>query len=469
MRPAPRGLPPTKDKATAVNQTLPPPAPPHIAVIGAGLSGLATAWYLQTSGYAVTVFEAHSHVGGVLSSVQAGAYLLEQGVDAMQVDARTAALLDALDLEAVCQTVPLPRRKCDILKDGRYQTLPTGPLSTAFGGFFSRQAKWRIASEPLRRHSPLRTPVEAPDTVGAFFRHRLGKEITDYAIAPLLAMYLAADPDTLLMPLTLPELVATDAAQHAIVPQLIPPLDALSSLNGGMAMLPEALAGQLKVRTHAAVNALIRRPEGRWCVVAGQWVQAVDAVVLALPAPAAAGLLRPHWAHAAAAIGAIHYAPLALIHRAYKRQDIGHALNSMGGFNPPVEHAFALGTVFASSMFTGRAPHDEVLLTTRVGGMLAPQRAHLADAVLTRFLDAELHTHLGIQAAPVFERITRHPAAMPQGDAQMLLAASWLPTLANDRLFVAGNWVGGTSVSACLARGQTLTETIHAALSAFKV
>jgi len=184
-----------------------------------------------------------------------------------------------------------------------------------------------------------------------------------------------------------------------------------------MQTLIDALTGALPdVLVDTAATLVERTRDGCFRVEAGgsEAVQiASRAVVLAVPAPVAADLLRDHVPDAANALGGVLYAPVASVASLYPRFAVAHALDGFGFLVPRVEQRRILGSLFSSSMFEGRAPEGKVLLTTFLGGRRQPEIALQSADDISRIVDGELTDLLGADR-PIDTAVTRWTAAIPQ-------------------------------------------------------
>jgi oxygen-dependent protoporphyrinogen oxidase len=239
------------------------------------------------------------------------------------------------------------------------------------------------------------------------------------------------------------------------------PRSVLFNFGEGMAAWPRAYAralGPERLWVGAAATAL-RPAFGGWQldVRRGQETLTVqaDAVVLAAPAYGSAGLLEGLDARAAAALRAIPYAPMAVVHLGYRREQVAHPLDGFGLLCPAVERRQVLGILWPSSLFPGRAPEGAVLTASFIGGARLPQLAALGDDQLTAVARAEHEAILGARGAPLLAHVTRWPRAIPQylaGHGALLaeierLEAAW------PGLHLIGSYRDGISVEKCWRRG----------------
>lgn len=453
-----------------------------VVVVGAGISGLTAAYRLQGRGATVEVLDAGKVPGGVMSTRRRDGCLYETGpnstldttplIDTLFADLGIAA--ERTDANAVAATR-------FIVRNGRLVALPTSPRAFLTTPAFSLGAKLRLLREPFVR--PLPPSVE--ESIAAFVRRRLGAEFLDYAIDPFVAGIYAGDPERISVPAAFPRLAALEQKYGSLIkgqilgarerrknPEQAKNVARTFSFKSGMQTLPAALARALaRIETGVNVRRVVRGNDGTFVVegVHGNApiVRRARAVVLAVPAHPAAGIVASLAPSAASALMAIDYAPVAIVASAYRRADVAHSLAGFGFLVPRREDRVMLGTLFSSSMFPGRAPDGTVLLTTFVGGRRNPERVILPDDVLARDVAAELGALVGAGPAAQWHEIVRWPQAIPQydlGHLDRLLKLAEAETAIPGLRFCA-NYRGGVAVGDCIKSAHAVAETVHAFLS----
>ncbi|WP_242928480.1 protoporphyrinogen oxidase [Pontibacter vulgaris] len=436
-----------------------------VAIIGAGISGLALAHYLQKLGVPYDLFEASEHVGGNIRTLQVKGYLLEAGPNALQMSDELEELIQELKLED--EVMPAASVCSDrfILRNGSYHKLPTSPLSFLSNKFFSRKTKKRILKE---REVPPAT--FAYETVSQFFERRFGREVVDYAVAPLVTGAYAGDPEQLLVAKALPKLKELETKYGSVLKGLAQLnsnlLQNTFSFKDGMHTLPNAIAGKL-VSLHTGHQVeIITRNQGKYIVSChsngDHDTEEYDMLVLALPAHRAAELLHYTFPGMAAALQNINYPPMAVVHMVYNRSDVPHPLDGFGALNPKVEAPFTAGSIWTSSLFDGRCRPHEVMFTTFVGG--AQYAAHAQkeqDEVLTE-VHRELCEKYKIKAdKPVFQHAHVWQHSVPQYDLYIEDAHLMAEQLEPEGLFIAANWQSGVSVNNCISYAKELANKIN--------
>jgi protoporphyrinogen/coproporphyrinogen III oxidase len=452
-----------------------------VLVIGAGISGLTAAFELQHRGFSVEVIDAAERAGGVIGTAREQGFLCERGPNSIldttplinQLLERLGILDERIDMN--------PRAsKRYVLKRGRLMALPMSPPAFVVSPLFSPAAKLRLLREPFIP----RAPVSSEESVAEFVRRRLGRAFLDYAIEPFVAGIYAGNPDELSVRAAFPRLHALEQRYGSLLKGQIrgarerkargeqsKHVAKSFSFRNGMQTLTDALAaasGSIQLERRAA--ALYRCDDGRIGVETqsrdGDIQIRAGAVVLAVPADAAAALVAAFLPDAAAALDAIPYAPVASVVRAYDRSAVVHALDGFGFLAPRVEKRRILGCLFSSSMFAGRAPPESVLVTTFVGGRRNPDLALQSEDDIERNVSDELVQLIGARGAPVLSTVTRWRRAIPQytlGHLERVRRATEAePALPG--LFLCASWRGGVAVGDCIRSAHETAERITAFL-----
>ncbi|MBL0143037.1 MAG: protoporphyrinogen oxidase [Betaproteobacteria bacterium] len=459
------------------------PAALDVLVIGAGISGLATAFGLSRRGLSVQVLDAAAKPGGVIGSIRREGVLYETGPNsALDTTPLIGELIEAAGVAS--ERVPASEISNTrfVVKNGRPVALPMSPGSFLATPLFSTMAKMRLVLEPFIS----RQPADQEEVIAHFVRRRLGREFLDYAIEPFVAGIYAGDPERLSVPAAFPKLHALEQRYGSLILGAI--LGARErrkraetakntaksfSFRNGMQTLTDALARDVgRVTLGAKVVALSHLPDGSFVVVFdkdGETLQRhARAVVLAVPAGEAARLAYPLAPDATRALQEIEYPPVTVVASAYRRDDITHSLGGFGFLVPRVEKRNVLGTLFSSSMFDGRAPEGTVILTNFVGGRRNPELAAADEEMLVEKVASEHRTLLGARAPALWNAVTRWPRAIPQYELGHLgrIAKVAQAEKAVPGLRFCANYRGGVSVGDCIANAHATAESLGAWLSA---
>ncbi len=447
-------------------------------ILGAGISGLTCAWHLQRAGWEVTVLEAGRGIGGAILSHADGPYLAEAGPNTLMLnDRRVQTLINDLNLSKengeLVEANPESRKRF-LASGGHFHPVPMSPLSLWKTSLLSGKGKRRLLAEPFIR-APHPYPEE--ESLADFVRRRLGPEVLERMVQPVISGIFAGDPERLSVTGAFPLLHELEHGYGSLLrgmlkreksPDAIP--KQLISFRRGLQSLPEALGRDLgsSVRTGSRVESMTPDGDGNWTiryeqdgapgVSSGKLIAAVPAHVLSgLPWP---GDLSTHLAP----FNRIEHPPLVSVSFAFKREVVPHPLDGFGGLVPSTEKQPVLGILFLSTLFPGRCPEDEVLLTMFLGGRLAPENASGPEAELFKKCAGVLHRYLGIEAEPTFRFIYPWEQSIPQPELGHGSRLKILDQLEADHagLHFLGNYRGGVSLGQCLISADELAKNIEA-------
>lgn len=460
---------------------------PRVAVIGGGITGLAAAHrLLELSPHlSVKLFDAGARLGGVLQTERHNGYLVELSADNFITNVPWGIdLCRRLGLEEQLLRTRESQRRASVVRRGKLAPVPLGFQLLAPSRLWpvvrspllSWRGKLRLLCEPLIR----RRRDTTDESLASFARRRLGREAFERIVQPLVAGIYTADAERLSMAAALPRFVETERQSGSLVRAAWQSrnrdgADAAGARYGlfvaprdGMSSLVEALWRRLDqhgVERGGRVNELARVGE-RWEVKAGDQSESLDAVILALPAHAAAELLRRVSAELSGGLAEIPYAGSAIVVAAYDRRQIDGELDGFGFVVPAMERRPILAASYSSGKFDGRAPAGRVLIRVFLGGAEHPEQLDLDDAALVELAQANLAELLGVRGAAELTRVVRWPLSMPQYHVGHLglvdrierLAAAW-PSLA-----LAGNAYHGVGVPNCIHSGEQAAERILATI-----
>ncbi|MFF0079535.1 protoporphyrinogen oxidase [Streptomyces canus] len=459
----------------------------RVVVIGAGIAGLAAAHRLAQRGARVTVLEASDRVGGKLLPGEIAGARVDLGAESM-LARRPEAVALAREVGLDDRLQPPATATASIWTRGALRPMPKGHVmgvpgtAQALAGVLSEEGLARIEQDA---ELP-RTEVGDDVAVGAYVAARLGREVVDRLIEPLLGGVYAGDAYRISMRSAVPQLFQV-AQTHTSLTEGVREIQARMAANqqtgpvfmgieGGVGTLPLAVADSVRARggeivTGAPVTELRREPSGGWRVVAADRVLHADAVVVAAPAPAAAGLLRAEAPEAATELDTVEYASMALVTLAYRRSDT--ALPAGSGFLvPPVDGRTIKASTFASQKWGWIADEnpDVVVLRTSVGRYGETKILERDDTALVDVSRHDLREATGLDATPLDTRVTRWTDGLPQYPvghharvARIREHVAKLPGLA-----VCGAQYDGVGIPACIASAYAAVDQIQGDLTAVR-
>lgn len=454
-----------------------------IIVLGAGISGLTTAFTLQKRGRDVLVLEKADRVGGAIRSWRENGPLIEAGPNStLETTPLLTELIRDLGIEGAKMYANESSSKRFILRGGELMELPMSPGAFLGTKLFSTAAKLRLFREPFIGPSP----ADANETVADFVRRRLGDEFLDYAINPFVAGVYAGDPGTLSVRAAFPKLFELEQKYGSLIKGQIRGAKErkrsgeaektkarMFSFVDGMETLPAALGRALgRVETGVTVTRITKRSEGGFALEAssadGTREYSCDALVLGTPAYAAGALARELAPGLDAQLDAIPYPPVAVVITVFRPQAGMHPLDGFGFLIPAKENRDILGTIFTSTIFGDRTEAGTALLTSFVGGARQPANALLPDDEIAALVLREQSSLLGTPAVPVYRHVTSWERAIPQYTMGHLDRVARVEAAERDvpGLFFCANYRGGISVGDCVKAAHRSADEIAAFLAA---
>jgi protoporphyrinogen/coproporphyrinogen III oxidase len=400
----------------------------RVAIVGGGLTGLATAWHLRDD-VEVTLFEASDRLGGEIRTVDFAGAPTDLGADAFlarQPEAerlvRAVGLGDDLVAPAASQVHLWVGGELRPLPQGTVLGAPTDLAAVARSGVLSSGGLARAAIEPLLPRRRVVGDRSVADLVG----ERFGPEVVDVLVEPLLSGVYAGATDRLSAQAAAPSIWAAAGAERSLTAGLRAhrrrtagdTRPVFLTVRGGLRRLVDALAAPLAGRIQLGTAAVAVAPAADgWEVTtdAGATV-AADHVVLAVPAAVAARLLAPHAPQVARELLGIRTASVAVVALAYDRADAAHAPEGSGFLVPRAEGRLIKAATWTSRKWPHHATRDRFVLRASVGRIDDRRALDLDDDTLGERVDAEVRWATGITAPAVERRVVRWEDALPQYD-----------------------------------------------------
>lgn len=443
-----------------------------VVVIGGGIAGLTTAYYLRKHGIRVTLVEKEQAVGGVMRTAlkENDRYLVEYGPNTFPASARdVVGLARELSIDSHIIRARVPEKRY-VVRRQKLALVPKGPLSFLTSHALSPWGKCRLLCEPF-----IHSRAQEDESLAAFFRRRAGNEVLEGLVDPFVSGVYAGDPEQLSTRSVFPLLLEFEETYGSVLKGLmkqshLPRAGGLLSFRWGMGTLPARLEEVLRhhVETGVSIESVTRLPDGQLSVrvEAPHRTLEADAVVLATPAWVTARILAPMIPAAIAPLMGIPYAPLVVCHTAFARHMVASSLNGFGFLVPRRERMRLLGSIFSSSLFEGRAPADMVLFTSFLGGAIDARAIELEDHEVVSYVTDALEKTLALSHEPNFVSIRRIAQAIPQytiGHADRLRAVAHAVS-EHPGVFLTGNYLHGTSVASTIKHARLVADDVLAHL-----
>jgi len=347
----------------------------RVAIIGAGITGLTTAFYLKKAGIPFTIFEKSDKIGGVMQSKSDGTFLYETGPNSGVIaQAEMAELFEDLKDKCEIELANDASEKRLIWKNGHWKALPSGLISAVTTPLFKFTDKLRVLGEPFRKKG--NNPNE---DLASLVKRRLGQSFLDYAIDPFILGIYAGDPSYIVPKYALPKLYNLEQDYGsfiggAIKKSRIPKTEAdkkanrkIFSSKGGLTKLISALVeeiGKENIITETEVEVL----NNSFALKVNGKKEQFSEVVFTGTATKLSSLMPFLEKDLLAPIESLHYAKVVEASIGFKIWE-GIKLDAFGGLVPYREDKNILGVLFMSSLFKNRAPEGGALFTIFSGGI----------------------------------------------------------------------------------------------------
>lgn len=442
-----------------------------IVVIGAGLTGLSTAFELQRLGRDVVVLEKQSRVGGQIQTFTENGFTFESGpntgvVSYPEVTELFNSLGNACELEVARES----SKRRMIWKENSFHALPSGPLSAISTPLFSLSDKFRILGEPWRKKG-----TDPNESVGSLAQRRLGKSFYEYAVDPFVSGIYAGDPMKLTTKYALPKLYNLEANYGSFIRGSIAKAkqpkterDKLAtkkvfSVTGGLERMTEALAQGLEIITGATDIRVQPLEKGRWSITYGAEELRCNKVITTVGAYALPQLLPFIEEEEMKKMSGLFYAPIIQVSLGVKDAH-GLDIPAFGGLVPSKEGKRVLGILFPSSCFQNRAPEGGALYSYFIGGARHTDYLQKTDDEIREIALEAFHSMLKYPAGmePDLLRIFRHTHAIPQYWSDSGLRFQTIEKLQQQYpgLILAGNMRDGIGMGHRIHQGLSIAHSI---------
>lgn len=444
----------------------------EIVVIGAGLTGLSTAFHLHRQGRDVVILEKADRVGGQIHTYHENGFTFESGPNTGVVSFPEVAELFQM-LEGSCQ-LEIARESSKrrlIWKGNRFHELPCSPVSAITTPLFRLSDKFRILGEPWRKKG-----TDPDEPVGALAARRLGKSFYEYAVDPFVSGVYAGDPMKLTTRYALPKLYNLEAnygsfIRGAIAKAKEPKTDRdrlatkkVFSAVGGLQRLVEALSKDLRIITSANNLKVMPTADGQWsCTYNGTEEIVCRKVVTTVGAYALPALLPFIPEAQMQKMSNLFYAPIIQVILGVKNAR-GLNFPAFGGLVPSKEQKRVLGILFPSSCFEQRCPDGGALYSYFIGGARHTDYLQKSDDEIREITLEAFHSMLKYPAdmQPDLLRIFRHEHAIPQywSDSGERFATIEALQQQYPGLILAGNMRDGIGMGNRIHQGATIASSI---------
>ena len=449
-----------------------------IVVIGAGISGLTTAYLLFKEGYDVIALEQNDKVGGSIETVSAEGFLFDRGPNSgLETTPLIQQLVKDLNLEDQFVYANREGNKRYILRDEHLHALPMSPPAFFKTKLFSNKAKLRLFAEPFIG----RSKDGYYQSIAEFVNRRLGKEFLDYAINPFVAGVYAGRPEELSVKSAFPKLYALEEDYGGLIIGSIRSIRKrkkskevskqsakMFSFKDGMKILPESMAEKLgsRISTNAEVTSIRKTGDGSFGVTYRDGKQNItllaDVILSTVPAYKAAELFSQLDDDLVKHLNQIYYPPVLVLYLVYEKNVVGQPLDGFGFLIPEKEQKSFLGAIWSSVIFPNRSDDTKAAFTLFIGGS---RDAGFVDDVEQLVIDRarrEFEIIMKISAEPVLTAKRFWPKAIPQYNLGYVEHENFFDHFEKDNkgIILSGNYRGGISIGDCIKNSELVAQKI---------
>jgi protoporphyrinogen/coproporphyrinogen III oxidase len=458
----------------------------EVLIIGGGISGLATAYLcaMQSPGNS-ELWESSDRLGGTIGTDRIDGYSIDWGPNGfLDREPLTLRLVDDLGLRDQLEPANPKSEKRFIVKNGRLHPVPLSPGKMLATGLLRPMEKARVFCEPF---IPGRKN-DGEESVFDFAARRIGRAAAETFVDPMVSGVFGGLARELSLPACFPVMREMEMRYGSLVKAMIArqlekrrtqkktggaasktggpagPGGHLTSFKTGLDVLAHCLGkklGSIVKKNQTAVR-IHRRVDG-WDIVDqnGKTTRARQ-VVIACPTYAAAPMISDFDRELSEAFNSFPYAPIIVVASGHRRGDVVHPLDGFGFLIPRSQKLRTLGSIWTSSIFSGRAPEGYVQFRSMLGGAGDTSVTGLSDEQLWDTLKRELDPLIGIRNEPHLLQVYRWERGIPQFTLGHRERRTRLERLLERHpgLFVVGNAYYGVSLNECVKMAFRISERV---------
>lgn len=449
----------------------------EIVIIGAGITGLSTAYWLKKDGFKVKILEASNQVGGNIKTEKHQNFVFDTGPNSgLETTPLIKQIVDELNLQDEFVYANKESNKRYILRDNVLHPLPMNPKDFITTKLFSTSGKFRVLLEPFIGKSK----DGYYQSVAEFVRRRLGQEFLDYAINPFVSGVFAGDPENLSVKSAFPKLYRLEEVYGGLFKGMIKGAKerkqraekskqsaAMFSFRNGMSVLTNRLGEFLKdeiLLNHQLTK--VQKVDDRILINAvedgNEKVFETKSVLFTIPAYSTAEILRELDGYLHNHLITIYYPPVLVLNVIYRKDKIGQPLDGFGFLIPEKEKKSFLGAIWNDSIFPNRGDQDFASFTIFVGGA---RQAKIFENDLNELINqvlSEFEQIMKITIKPESIKYKFWEKAIPQYSLGYIEKENAINQFEknNKGIFLGGNYRGGISVGDCIKNSKIHFERL---------
>lgn len=448
-----------------------------VTILGAGISGLATAHWLEKDGYDVTILEQNSEAGGAMQTKVVDDFLIDFGPNSgLETTPKIREIVNEIGLANEMIYANEEGNIRYILKNNKLLALPTSPIKFLRTKLFSVQAKLRILKEPFIGKSQ----DGYYQSIAEFVERRLGKEFLDNAIDPFVSGVFAGDPTKLSVKSAFPKLYRLEEVYGGLIKGMFKGAKErkrsneeskqsakMFSFKYGMQSFPKAIAKNIKGRIfyNCIIENIVKNNNKVIVELEQNGIKGKitsDALISTIPSHRLVKISHMFDSELTKHLNEIYYPPVLVLFLGYEIKSITQKLDGFGFLIPSKENKKFLGAIWSSTIFKNRAPKDKAAFTIFVGGARNPEfKVSDVDEKITEVLK-EFHEIMGIKTQPILLQWKFWNKAIPQYNLGYVEHENYFDQFEknNPGIFLSGNFRGGISVGDCIKSSYANFEKV---------
>lgn len=448
-----------------------------ITILGAGISGLATAHWLEKEGFEVTILEQNDIPGGAMDTKFKDGFLIDFGPNSgLETTPKIKEIVTDVGLSDEMIYANEEGNIRYILKNNELIALPTTPVKFLKTKLFSTSAKIRLMKEPFVGKSK----DGYYQSIAEFVERRLGKEFLDNAIDPFVSGVFAGDPKNLSVKSAFPKLYRLEEVYGGLIKGMIKGAKErkqrneeskqsakMFSFKNGMQSFPKAIANKMNgnifyncsilniVKENSKINIQIDI-KGKTGIITS------DVLLSTIPSYRLSKLIDSLDSNLSKHLNEIYYPPVLVLYLGYEKGAINRKLDGFGFLIPSKENKDFLGAIWSSTIFENRAPKDKASFTLFIGGAREPNFSSSDVEERIKNVIREFQNIMGISSPPILKEKRFWPKAIPQYNLGYIEHENYFEKFEkeNPGIFLSGNYRGGISVGDCIKSSYINYEKI---------
>ncbi|MGB9664298.1 MAG: protoporphyrinogen oxidase [Ignavibacteria bacterium] len=449
----------------------------EVVIIGAGITGLTTAYWLKKEGFKVKILEASNDVGGNIKTIKHKDFIFDTGPNSgLETTQLISQLVNELNLQDEFIYADKSANKRYILRNDILHPLPMSPKDFLTTKLFSSKAKFRVMLEPFIGKSK----DGYYQSLAEFVRRRLGQEFLDYAINPFVSGVFAGDPENLSVKSAFPKLYRLEEVYGGLFKGMIKGAKerkkraekskqnaAMFSFKSGMSALPKKLAEYLRdeILLNHPVKNILKNEDGYTILLEREGEQKTlqtKSILFTIPAYITAEILKDFDGYLYNQLSTIYYPPVLVLNVIYDKSKIGQPLDGFGFLIPEKENKSFLGAIWNSAIFPNRGDDKFASFTIFVGGARQYKIFDLGFEKLIQKVLSEFEEIMRIESNPESIEYRFWEKAIPQYSIGYIEKENALNEFERKfkGIFFGGNYRGGISIGDCIKNSKIHFERI---------